>query len=99
MTKAVRTVALVIPTPPPRWGSSVWRPPAWRVPATAAETGPLAERARTVLSQGIWIWRDPFFRETAFGQPVPHEDHATGYEWRHGNWNYLTSPSGRREKA
>jgi hypothetical protein len=38
-TRAVRTVRLIVPTPPPRWGASVWQPPKGRTPSTVAEPG------------------------------------------------------------
>jgi hypothetical protein len=54
-TKAVRTVKLVVPTPPPHWGASLWRMPEGRSPANVADRGPLAERSRAILDNGIWI--------------------------------------------
>ena len=52
-SKEVRTVKLVVPTAPPRWGATVWQKPEGRLPATT-EPGPLAEFSRAVLDNGIW---------------------------------------------
>ena len=57
-TKVVRTVKLVVPTLPPRWGASVWHPPEGRRPATVAESGSLAERSRAVMDHGVWSLLD-----------------------------------------
>lgn len=80
-TKAVRTVKLVVPTPPPHWGSSMWRAPHGRSPATVEETGPLAERSRAVLDHGIWTLIDPYTAE-ALGWEASLGFEPTGYEWR-----------------
>jgi hypothetical protein len=53
-TRKRRTLHLRIPTPPPHWGDAVWRTPERR-PAIVAEPGLLAERARLVLDNGIWV--------------------------------------------
>jgi len=63
---APRTVTLVLPSPPPRWGSDKWAAPVGRAPASVREPGPLAVVARDVLDNGIWS-------STARG---------LGYEWR-----------------
>lgn len=89
-TKAVRTVKLVVPTPPPHWGSSVWHAPAGRSPGVVAESGPLAECSRAILDQGIWSLVDsgfagPGLREKFFGQKIPADEAPTGYTWRVGS--------------
>jgi len=56
--KETRTVTLVVPSAPPRWGASVWQPPVGRAPATVNEPGPMAEKAREVLSSGVWATLD-----------------------------------------
>jgi hypothetical protein len=53
-TQKRRTLHLRIPTPPPRWGDAVWRTPN-RPPASVTEPGPLADRARLVLDNGIHV--------------------------------------------
>lgn len=84
VTKAVRTVKLVVPTPPPHWGSSVWHSPQGRQPSNVAEPGPLAERARTVLDHGILTWvHDGFFQQ--FLNPAAKlASEPTGYDWTIG---------------
>lgn len=52
--KQIRTVTLTVPTQPPRWGAAIWHPPAGRVLTIPIEAGPLAERARLILENGIW---------------------------------------------
>ncbi len=61
-----RTVTLVIPSAPPRWGSPKWCAPEGRVPSMVNEAGPLAALARDVLDHGIW--------SASYGH--------LGYEWR-----------------
>lgn len=83
VTHAVRTVTLVVPTPPPHWGASLWRPPQGRPPSTVTEAGPLAGRCRTILDNGIWTLLDwPFstIRPANADTVAP----LTGYEWRIG---------------
>ncbi|ATC65275.1 hypothetical protein CMV30_15695 [Nibricoccus aquaticus] len=53
-TQKRRTLHLRIPTPPPRWGDTVWRAPDRR-PALIPEPGPLADRARLILDHGIHV--------------------------------------------
>jgi hypothetical protein len=82
-TKAVRTVKLVVPTPPPHWGASIWRTPPGRKPGVVAETGPLAECSRVVLDNGIatlleWPLSAVAGAEVAAGV----RSSVTGYEWR-----------------
>jgi hypothetical protein len=82
-TKAVRTVKLVVPTPPPHWGGSIWRAPAGRVPSVVAESGPLAERSRAVLDNGIaslFYW--PFTSVAGSDFSFRALPLITGYEWR-----------------
>jgi len=64
--KESRLVKLVLPSPPPHWGSEKWSAPAGRPPATVREPGPLANLAREVLDNGIWSGRYDY----------------SGYEWR-----------------
>lgn len=59
--KAVRTVKLVVPTPPPHWGASIWRKPEERAPDTVTEPGPLAARSREIVEHGIWCSLDERF--------------------------------------
>ncbi|HUR58435.1 MAG TPA: hypothetical protein VM029_12035 [Opitutaceae bacterium] len=80
ITRAIRTVKLIVPTPPPHWGASLWRAPEGRVPATVPEPGPLAERARAVLDNGIWISLDWALR-SLFGKELPPGVEPTAYEW------------------
>lgn len=86
-TNTVRTVKLVVPTPPPYWGSSVWHAPEGRTPAVVSEPGPLAERARTILDNGIWtlIGANTFARP---GQkevpPFPPGQEPVGFKWQLG---------------
>ena len=61
-----RTVTLVLPSPPPHWGSDKWSAPEGRAAAVVKEAGPLASLAREVLDNGIW--------SGGFTQE--------GYEWR-----------------
>jgi hypothetical protein len=83
-TKAVRTVKLVVPTPPPQWGASTWRPPAGRVATTVREPGPLAEFSRAVLDNGIWTVIDRGQLEALFAMKDPAAAPPTGYEWHLG---------------
>jgi hypothetical protein len=53
-TRQVRTVRLVVPSPAPHWGAPNWQPPEGRPPAVVRESGPLAERSRIVLENGVW---------------------------------------------
>ena len=82
VTKAVRTVQLVVPTPPPHWGASVWQAPAGRAPSAVAEPGPLAERSRAILDNGIARLLEWPLSSVAGDQVTPgSEPTATGYEW------------------
>ncbi len=92
VTKAVRTVKLVVPTPPPHWGSAVWQKPEGRSPARVEETGPLAERCRELIDHGIWGMVAcglvaPRILEIYFGRKIPPDEVPTGYEWHVGNWS------------
>jgi hypothetical protein len=82
VTKAVRTVKLVVPSPPPYWGASVWRAPEGRQPSTVAESGPLAERSRAVLDNGIWTLLDRDLLRTFAGESVMSGPTPTGYHWQ-----------------
>jgi hypothetical protein len=53
-TQKRRTLHLRVPTPPPRWGDAVWRTPN-RPPVSVPEPGPLADRARLILDNGIHV--------------------------------------------
>jgi hypothetical protein len=85
-TKGVRTVKMVVPTPPPRWGASTWRAPEGRKSSAIIEAGPLAERSRTILGNGIWMLLDQPFASVV--QPAASAETApvTAYMWRLGNW-------------
>jgi hypothetical protein len=85
-TKLVRTVKLAVPTPPPRWGASIWRMPVGRSPGVVAEPGPLAERSRAVLDNGIWTLL-PWPMALVIVDPVSPDSARTltGYEWHVGN--------------
>ncbi len=85
VTKVVRTVKLVVPTPPPYWGASVWRMPEGRVPATVREPGPLAERSRAVLDNGIWTLLEENSVQSIFDRSLSSGARPTGYEWHIGN--------------
>ena len=83
-TKAVRTVKLVVPTPPPRWGASVWHAPEGRRHSTVPESGPLAGLSRTVLDNGIWTLL--VYPLVGFvGDNDPSRPAQTGYEWHFGS--------------
>lgn len=85
VARTVRTVKLVIPTPPPRWGASVWRAPEGRASSTVPETGPLAQRSQEILDNGIWTLVDrDHWRGLGFELPV--DTVPTGYVWYFGNW-------------
>jgi hypothetical protein len=81
-TKESRIVTLILPTPSPRWGSSVWRAPEGRKPGTVAESGPLAERCLDILDNGIWA-RVDFLAPPASGRSVDYW--STGYQWAIGS--------------
>jgi PDZ domain len=83
-TKTTRIVKLVVPTPPPHWGASIWQMPEGRRPSTVAEPGPLAERSRAVLDNGIWALLDGRF-ERLLVRDFSSGSEPTGYEWRIGN--------------
>lgn len=79
--KASRTVTLIIPSPPPHWGSEQWIAPEGRTPAVVKEAGPLEALARNVLDNGIWSMAE---MSSINGARVP----VLGYEWR------IVQPSG-----
>lgn len=80
-TWEMRTVKLQLPTPPPHWGSTVWRAPAGRVPVTLDETGPLTERAQDILNHGIWmILRASYVRGFDLPTDARHP-HFLAYQW------------------
>jgi hypothetical protein len=89
-TKAVRTVKLVVPTPPPHWGASIWRTPPGRKPSVVAETGPLAQRSRVVLDNGIATLL-PWPLSSVAGENVSPRSRPsiTGHEWRVENEHRL----------
>ena len=80
-TKERRTLKLVVPTPSPHWGASVWSAPEDRRPATVPEAGPLAERAKQILDHGIWILlRASYVR--GFDLPISAQrPYFLAYEW------------------
>lgn len=91
-TKTVRTVKLMVPTPPPHWGASVWRKPEGRNPSVVTETGPLAACSRAVLDNGIRASLDPTYASglgenfadgVAAGFPSGRE--PNGSEWHLGS--------------
>lgn len=83
-TKATRLVKLAVPTPPPHWGASIWQMPEGRTPQTVDEPGPLAERARGVLDNGIWALLDGRLA-MVLSHRFSFGFEPTGYEWRIGN--------------
>ncbi len=95
-TKVIRTVKLVVPSPPPHWGASIWQAPQGRTPATVAENGPLTERSRTILDHGVAsLLRERYtqllgldFKNGLRGDALSGRE-PTGYEWHLGD--------GRRE--
>jgi hypothetical protein len=72
----IRTVTLTLPTPPPHWGSKIWSPPAGRAASNVAETGPLAERAKMILDNGVAI----MLRED-LAHNLPRRSYYFGYQW------------------
>lgn len=99
--KAPRTLKLVLPTPSPRWGAAKWQPPEGRAPAKVVETGPLAERCREVLDNGIWSFPGNGAR-LLVSDPDPARFHLLGYHWEitaggmeHGI--FVTQQRGRTE--
>ncbi len=85
VTKFVRTVKLTVPTPPPHWGASVWRMPGGRSQSTVREPGPLAERSRAVLDNGIWTLLPWPMSGVVVGDVLPtSESTATGFAWHVG---------------
>ncbi len=85
-TKAIRTVKLAVPTPPPHWGASIWRAPEGRPPAVVREAGPVAERARSILDHGVWtLARWPLSSVAAENILPNFESAVVGYEWHLGD--------------
>jgi hypothetical protein len=80
-TGELRTLTLLIPTPAPHWGASIWSAPEDRSPATVPEPGPLAEKAGIVLNHGIWtLLRGSYVR--GLNIPVtPQSPYFLCYEW------------------
>ncbi|MBL9185869.1 MAG: hypothetical protein JNK23_00180 [Opitutaceae bacterium] len=75
-----RTITLVVPSPPPRWGASIWQAPAGRTPATVNESGPLADRALEVLNSGVWAMLDASLARS-LGLPAEKTDPILGFYW------------------
>jgi hypothetical protein len=110
--KETRTVKLVLPSPPPHWGSDKWAPPEGRLPAVVSEPGPLAALAREVMDNGIWTGRyeHPGY-EWRIVQPdrghritVTQRDGRTKIELEQlsaatGRSGFVTSPSGAMESG
>ena len=82
-TKTRRMVKLVIPTPPPHWGASIWQKPEGRSAGVVTEPGPLADRSRAVLDNGIWALLD-WRHQSVLGHFHSFGLEPTGYEWRIG---------------
>jgi hypothetical protein len=82
-TKTVRTVKLVIPTPAPRWGASIWKAPEGRTPSSVSERGPLTDVSRRMLDHGIWSWIDQVHWQS-LGLDFPTGAPVTGYHWMIG---------------
>jgi hypothetical protein len=78
-SKEKRTVTMVIPSPPPHWGSAIWQTPEGRRPAVVKESGPLAERAREVMDHGIWTVS---YQSGFLDAPPRNVAPLLGYEWR-----------------
>ncbi|HVS53880.1 MAG TPA: PDZ domain-containing protein [Opitutaceae bacterium] len=110
--KESRTVTLVLPSPPPHWGSEKWSAPEGRTPAVVKEPGPLAALAREVLDNGIWSGRyDYSGYEWRIVQPsdgrriwVTQQHGTTEIRLEHrspvtGQSGFLTSPSGAMESG
>jgi hypothetical protein len=101
-TGARRTLKLVIPTPAPHWGSSVWQAPEDRQPAKIAEPGPLAERAKLVLDNGIWILlRESYVRGFDL-RADPGQIYLLYYQWTQwegakGHRIYVSQRRGRTD--
>jgi hypothetical protein len=83
-----RTVKMAVPTLPPRWGATKWQPPEGRV-AAVVEAGPLRDRARVVLDNGIWSNRR---LPKSLGFESTAEAPLLGYEWS------LTTATGERHR-
>lgn len=83
-TKETQTVTLSLPTSPPRWGSSSWRAPEGRQSSAMTETGPLAERCREILDNGIWTLIEGQFLP-AFASGRSPDTWPTGYQWAIGS--------------
>ena len=101
-TGALRTLKLVIPTPSPHWGASVWQAPEDRQPAKVAEPGPLAERARLVLDNGIWtLLRESYVRGFDL-RADPKQTTLLYYQWTQwdgakGHRIYVSQHRGRTD--
>jgi hypothetical protein len=83
-----RVVRMTVPTPAPHWGASKWQPPAGRRAAKVTEAGPLAERSRTVLDNGVatmLVWNRAAFMGATPWWLEPDREAAKqllfGYEW------------------
>lgn len=77
-----RTVKLIVPTAPPRWGATTWQKPEGRTPAVT-EPGPLAEFARNVLDNGLW--QVDWGNANLLGFARADENKFLGYGWSLGN--------------
>ncbi len=110
-----RRITLSLPSTPPRWGAKVWSTPEGRAPATVTEPGPLAERAKLILDNGVAI----MLRED-LARNLPKRSHYYGFQWsvaegrtfivsqargridiilQNGKTYFLTSPSGELERV
>jgi hypothetical protein len=96
--KEKRTVKMEVPTAPPRWGASKWQPPAGRTSAVV-EPGPLADLAREMLGNGIWVVARGVALLGFERKPEPW----LGYEWLLTTTNverhrlFVTQQRGRTE--
>lgn len=104
-----RIVKMSVPTPAPHWGASKWQRPARRAEIGSLESGPLAERSRTVLENGVatmLVWdRATFLGTTAWWAPPDREAAKAllfGFEWSvreagEGHKIFVSQQRGRTE--
>ncbi len=79
--KTTRTVPLTVPTPAPHWGEAPWTAPVGRIPVTVPEEGPLADRAKLVLNNGIWVLFNNTVIAKEFGWPIAAARPLRGFQW------------------
>jgi hypothetical protein len=101
-TGELRTVELRLPTRPPHWGATVWQAPNDRVPVTLSERSLLAERAETILNNGIWILlRGSYVRGFRLPLDAAHPNFLC-YQWTlwsgsEGHRMYVSQQRGRTD--